>query len=145
MVDVKSNNFSAFIQDGLRRAYTAAFLKSYSNFLNNNNQALQPSLVTDGIDVNMVNISFTGDTNADKSKNQVLLTYYLADSATGSAVPAKLSADSINILSPQEMSSYLNQEIVDNGYVQSMPRTPASSTNRDLWIIGKIFRFSGKT
>lgn len=79
-----------------------------------------------------------GYTNADKSKNQINLRYYLVDGSTGQPISAELAADAINLLSVQDLAQYLGQEVVQQGYIEAQPRVNPSSADEKLWIIAAV-------
>ncbi|RNA31939.1 mucin-19-like isoform X3 [Brachionus plicatilis] len=87
------------------------------------------------IEVNLVNVTITGDTNSDKTKNILQLRYYILSG--NELVSSEYAADSINLLSDQEMARYLDYEIQNQGYVEIKPRENVQ-TDQKLWIIAAV-------
>ena len=85
--------------------------------------------------MNIVDIVKTTISNPDNTKNEVNVRYYLTNSDR--LIQPEFATDSINLLSDQEISQILKQEVVDPGYIDSNPRTTTNDGQR-LWIIGAV-------
>ncbi|CAF0753312.1 unnamed protein product [Brachionus calyciflorus] len=136
-IDVRSDVFRNEITNGLQKAYLAAFTKANNLFYNQNSRQINsnPILNNKTIQINLVNVTLTGETNSDKTKNVVELRYYVL--SDNQVVSSEYAADSINLLSGQEMAQYLNQEVESQGYVEVKPRQVVVSDQK-LWIIATV-------
>lgn len=128
------------MESGLRNAYFTAFAKAYSIFLNQKSRNLaEPS--KNEIQINIAGISKTGLTNPENTKKEVKLRYLVLNNQR--VVDAAFAADSINLISRQEMAQFLysdqlNTEVVDIGYVEVQPYDTESPADPQYWIIGAV-------
>lgn len=83
----------------------------------------------------MVEIINTGDINSDATKYILKLRYFIL--SNNQIVSSEYAADSINLLSDQEMARYLNQDIQNQGFVEVKPRQNVE-TDQKLWIIAAV-------
>lgn len=140
-VNTSTADFQSNITTGLLSAYKAAFVKIQNLFtIQNSRRSVLTTLRFDPNQLQIVLVSSqpNGKTNADRSKNQVDLRYYLVDGVTKQPISAELAADAINLLSLQEMARFLGQEVVQQGYVEAQPRANAAPTDDKLWIIAAV-------
>jgi hypothetical protein len=91
--------------------------------------------VSNQIQVNLINATNTGNSNSQNTKWIVNLLYYLRNN--NGLVNAEFAANSINLLSGQEMAQHLGQEVTQQGYAQAVPLTTTPQENK-LWIIGAV-------
>lgn len=80
--------------------------------------------------------NYTGKTNPENTKNEVKLKYYVLND--NKVINGAFAADSINLISKQDMSRYLNNEIVEQGYVEKAPYKTDGEEDLRLWIIGAV-------
>lgn len=140
-VNTTTEQFQSNITLGLLAAYKAAFIKVQNLFtIQNNRRSVMTTLRFDPNQLKLVLTSSqpNGKTNPDKSKNQVDLRYYLIDGTTGQSISAELAADSINLLTSQELTRFLGQDVVEKGYVEAQPRASAGGSDDKLWIIAAV-------
>jgi enamine deaminase RidA (YjgF/YER057c/UK114 family) len=133
--NLTTTDFSTNITNGLRVAYSTAFQKAYKVFFNQKSRVVQTPPTFDQIQLTLANINNTGQSSADNTKNLIRLRYYLT--TNNDFIQPEFAADSINLLSKQEMAQILGQEVDDNGYIENMPRS-AVVDDKKLWIIGAV-------
>lgn len=140
-INASGTQFQANMSAGLLQAYKAAFLKVQNLFTyQNSRRSILTTLQFDPnqMQVNLVSSLPNGLTNADRSKNQVNLRYYLVDKISGQAISAELAADAINLLGVQELARILGQEVVQQGFVEAQPRVSSLGSDEKLWIIAAV-------
>lgn len=115
----------------MKDAYTEAFRRTNALYYN---QQLDIDIKKD-IEINLVQIIDTGDLSPDASKKILQLRYYIV--SENQVVSSEYAADSINLLSDQEMARYLNQDIQNQGFVELKPRQNVE-TDKKLWIIAAV-------
>jgi hypothetical protein len=135
-VNVSSSIFQSAIQQALLQAYVTAFNKVSALFVRQSGRTLQSRLLPANLQVVLDSVLPTGLTTADKTKNIVELRYYLLNG--NQIVPAQLAADAISKLTPEDMTRILNVEVEEQGYVETQPRTAASTSSSQLWIIAAV-------
>lgn len=133
--NLATNEFSNNITLGLRIAYSLAFQKAYRVFFNLKSRVVQQPPSFDQIQLILSNINNTGLATADNTKSLVKLRYYLT--SNNEIVQPEFAADSINLLTKQEMAQILGQEIDEKGYIETRPREAVVDDKR-LWIIGAV-------
>ncbi len=136
--EINNPGFRAIMMTGLQNAYLRAFSKAYSLFIYQKSRTLvEPSLIK----VNLVDIFKTGLFNAENTKQEVNLRYIVLNN--NRVLNSSFAADSINMLSIQEMaqdlnSDMLNTEIVERGFVEVMPYNKSPPAQPQYWIIGAV-------
>lgn len=141
-VNTSLQPFQDNITLGLLTAYKEAFSK-FQNLLTIQNSR-RSVLTTLKFDPNQLQIKLlsslpNGKTNADRTKNQIDLRYNLIDGMSSQPISADLAADTINLLSDQELARILGYDVVQQGYVEAQPRTSGNdSSDQRLWIIAAV-------
>ncbi len=136
--DINDPGFRTIMTAGLQNAYLSAFSKAYSVFINQKSRTLvEPSLIK----VNLVDILKTGVINPENTKQEVNLRYIVLNN--NRVLNSSFAADSINMLSIQEMaqalnSDMLNTEIIERGFVEVMPYNKSPPAQPQYWIIGAV-------
>jgi hypothetical protein len=105
-------------------------------FINQKSRSYKSMQINNQVMVVLVNITNTGKTNALNTKYVVNVIYYVQNN--NALVKADFAATSINLLSGQEMAQFLGQEVINQGYAQSIPIVMTSVTDNRLWIIGAV-------
>ena len=118
----------------MKNAYDAAFSKANTIFNQKRSQIKPPG----NISISINNITLTGRTNSENTKNVVQLKYNITDLDNRQIFPAVYAADTINLLTSSEMGIYLNYEVDEQGYAEEAPRDYSSNTDQKLWIIGAV-------
>ena len=118
----------------MKSAYNNAFSKSTLIFNQNSNQAQAPG----NISILINNITLTGRTNSENTKNIVQVKYSVIDIDNGQTYPAVYAADTINLLTSSEMGIFLNYEVDNQGFAEDNPRVYSSNPDQKLWIIGAV-------
>lgn len=140
-INTSSSAFQSNISQGLLLAYKEAFAKMQNLYTK---QSSQRSVITklsfdpNQLKVELLSALANGQSNADKTKNQIELRYYLVDGATNQPISGVLASDAINLLNEQDMARYLNYEVVQQGYVEAMPRLGTGSSDQKLWVIAAV-------
>ena len=134
--NISGDDFKANLITGLTAAYTLAFQRAFTVFINQKSRNYKSIGLNNQVLVVPVNITNTGKTNALNTKYMVNVVYYVQNN--NALVKADFAATSINLLSGQEMAQFLNQEVVNQGYAQSVPIVATPVVDNRLWIIGAV-------
>ena len=93
-------------------------------------------LSVNNININLVNVTQTGQTNIDNTKNLIQLRYVVLNNQA--VLDPGFAADSINQLNVQTMATDLGSEIVNKGYSQTSPYISTVTVSQPYWIIGAV-------
>ena len=122
----------------MRDAFAVAFQKAYRVFnqtTNSNARIIQTPPKSEEIKVVMSDVKNTGQASSDNTKNLVRLRYYVTQN--DDLIQPDYAADSINLLTNQEMAQIIGQEVDEKGYIETRPRSPIVDDKR-LWIIAAV-------
>ena len=133
-INIYNDSFRSCIATGIKKAFNKAFTKANFIFNQKSNQMQNPV----NISVSINDITLTGRTNSENTKNIVQVKYSVIDLDNGQTFPAVYAADTINLLTAPEMGIYLNHEVDNQGFAENNPRVYSSNTDQKLWIIGAV-------
>jgi hypothetical protein len=135
-LDVSRDEFKSNITKALINVYAQAFQKAYRVLFQSTIQSrmTMPPSVSD-LKINFSSITPTGDLNADSTKKNVELKYFLIQNNT--IVPVEYAHDALNLLNSQEIATVLQYEVIEKAYMEKSPRVQIVVDQR-LWIIGAV-------
>lgn len=133
-VDISAEDFKDSIRDGLKDAFIYSFDKA-TQLLISDNLRMQASKSSPDVEIQLDNIRSTEKYNYDFTKKEIQLRYLVKKD--GVVVSPEYSHDSLNLISDQELSNFLKQEVVDKAWMEKSPRTNTTDDNQ-LWIIGAV-------
>lgn len=131
-------NFTSQIGDNtnISRGLRDAFLSAERRVLNVLSSMNSGSLTSQkSVQVIVNNIISLNKLNSDNTKLQIQINYIII--RDNQELSADYVSDILNLLTKQDLYSFLGLEIVDNGFAEGNPRkVPVESDN--LWIIGAV-------